>query len=142
MTDERVSLLVELGASKDKLSAFRAEASKEKKALEEEFDAGFEVIFNYGYGCYAFAHNFCGSKPRILAGMPDMSKSLPPEFFINPRCPSSAALGVPSIDPDANIREEPPVESLPTTEEGLVVQLGSPARVVKENEELDASGES
>ena len=33
LTDERVSLLVELGASKDELSAFRAEAFKEKKAL-------------------------------------------------------------------------------------------------------------
>ena len=50
LTYERVSLLVELGASKDELSAFRTEASKEKKVLEAEFDAGFEVIFNYGYG--------------------------------------------------------------------------------------------
>ena len=81
LIDERVSLLVELGANKDELSAFRAEASKEKKALEEEFDSGFEVIFNYGYGCCAFAHNFYGSKPRIPDGMPDKSKLLPPEFF-------------------------------------------------------------
>ena len=50
LIDERVSLLLKLGASKDELSAFREEASKDKKALEEEFDAGFEVIFNYGYG--------------------------------------------------------------------------------------------
>ena len=34
LTNERVSLLLELRASKDELSAFRAEASKEKKALE------------------------------------------------------------------------------------------------------------
>ena len=33
LTDERVSLLVELGASKDKLSAFHAEVSREKKVL-------------------------------------------------------------------------------------------------------------
>ena len=59
LVDERVSLLLELGASKDELSSFRVEASKEKKALEEAFD----VIFNYGYGCYAFAHNICGSEP-------------------------------------------------------------------------------
>ena len=32
LTYERVSLLVELGASKDELSAFRAEVAKEKKA--------------------------------------------------------------------------------------------------------------
>ena len=91
LTDERVFLLIGLGASKDELSVFLVAASKEKKALEEEFDASFEVIFNYGYGCCAFAHNICGSKPQILAGMLDTSKRLPPEFFINPRCPPSAA---------------------------------------------------
>ena len=87
LKDERVSLLLELRSSKDELFAFREEASKVNKALEEEFDAGFEVIFNYGYGCCAFAHNICWSKPRIPAGMPNMSKSLPPKFFINPRAP-------------------------------------------------------
>ena len=50
LVDERVSLLLELRASKDELSAFRAKASKERKALEEAFDAGFDSIFNYGYG--------------------------------------------------------------------------------------------
>ena len=84
LTDERVSLFVELGASKDELSAFHAEVAKEKKALEAEYDAGFEVIFNYGYGCCAFAHNICGSKPRIPAGMPDTLNPLPLEFFVNP----------------------------------------------------------
>ena len=87
LTDERVSLLVELKASKDELSAFRAKASKEKKALEKEFDISFEVIFNYGYGCYAFAHNICGSKPRIPARMLDTSRSLPPEFFYQSSMP-------------------------------------------------------
>ena len=48
LTDERVSLLVELRARKDELAAFRAEVSNDKKALEVEYDAGFEVIFNYG----------------------------------------------------------------------------------------------
>ena len=83
LIDERVSLLVELWASKDELSAFRAEASKEKKALKEAFDLGFDVIINYGYGCYAFAHNIYGRKPQILAGMPGTSKPLPPEFFLS-----------------------------------------------------------
>ena len=84
LIDEPVSLLVKLEASKDELSAFQVEAFKEKKALEEEFDAGFEVIFNYGYGCCAFAHR---SKPRILAGMPDTTKSLPPKFFYHSSMP-------------------------------------------------------
>ena len=84
IVDERVSLLLELGASKDKLIGVRVEASKEKKALEQAFDAGFEVIFNYGYGCCAFAHNICGSEPVIPEGMPNTPKPLPPKFFINP----------------------------------------------------------
>ena len=41
------------------------------------------MIFNYGYRCCTFAHNICGSQPVV----PDTSKSLTPEFFINPRCP-------------------------------------------------------
>ena len=75
LADERVSLLIELGASKDELFTFRAEASKEKKAMEEAFDEGFDVIFNYGYGCCAFSHNICGSVPVI----PNTSKPLLPE---------------------------------------------------------------
>ena len=70
--------------------------------------------------------------------MPDTSKPLPPEFFLNPRCPSSAALGVPVTDPGANIREELPIESLPAAEDGLGTQLDPPARVAGENEEPDA----
>ena len=91
LADERFSLLLELGASKEELARVRAEAAKEKKAMEEAFDSGFNVIFNYGYGCCAFTHDICGSEPMISDGMPDTSKPLPPKFFINPRCPLSAA---------------------------------------------------
>ena len=139
LTDERVSLLVELGASKDELFFFRAEVSKERKASEEAFDTSFDVIFKYSYGCCAFEHNICGSKPRIPVMMPDTSKSLPPEFFINPRCPPSNAPGIPTIDPDVNIREDLPTEGLPTAKERLSVQSDSPVRVAKENEEPDAA---
>ena len=52
--------------------------------MEEAFDAGFEVIFNYDYGCCAFTHNIYGSEPVIPDKMPDMSKPLPTKFFINP----------------------------------------------------------
>ena len=45
------------------------------------------MIFNYGYGFYAFAHNICGSQPEVLDGMSDTSKPLSLEYFINPRCP-------------------------------------------------------
>ena len=81
LTDEWVSLLVELGASKDELLAFRTEVAKEKKALEVEYDDGFEAIFNYGYGYCAFAHNIYGSKPKILDGMLGTLEPLTPDFF-------------------------------------------------------------
>ena len=67
--------------------ALQAQALKEKKALDEAYEEGFGVIFNYGYGCCAFAHNICGSQPVVLDRMPDTSNPLSPEFFINPRCP-------------------------------------------------------
>ena len=113
----------------------RAKASKEKKALEEAFEAGFEVIFNYGYGCCAFAHNICVSEPVILDGMPNTSKPLPPEFFFNPRCPPSAAPMVHTIDPDVDVREAG--NSPPVIEVGLGTPSDSPVRVIREDEEPD-----
>ena len=65
---------------------------KEKKALEEAYEEGLDVIFNYAYGCCAFTHNIYGSQPVVLDGMPDTSKPLSPEFFINPRCPRVMSL--------------------------------------------------
>ena len=52
LANKRVSLLLELGTCKDVVSAIQAEALKKKKALEEAYEEGFDVIFNYGYGCY------------------------------------------------------------------------------------------
>ena len=36
---------MEVGASKEELSAFQAKVTKERKAMEEEFDASSDVIF-------------------------------------------------------------------------------------------------
>ena len=58
--------------------AIWAEALKEKEALREAYEEGFDVIFNYGYGCCAFAHNICGSQPEVPDGMSDTSKPLSP----------------------------------------------------------------
>ena len=82
--DKRVSLLLELRTCKDEVFGIRVEALKEKRALEEAYEDGFDVIFNYGYGCCAFAHNICGSQPEVSDEMSDTSKRLTPEFFINP----------------------------------------------------------
>ena len=92
LADERVSLLLELGTCMDEVSPIRAESLKEKNALEEAYKEGFDVIFNYGYGCCAFAHNICGSQPEVPDGMLDTSNLLSLEFFINPRCPPGAVL--------------------------------------------------
>ena len=96
LTDERLSLLVELGTSKDDFAAFRERSFADRSAMEVEFDVRSNVIFNYGYGCCAFAHDIHGSKPKIPPGMPDTSTPLTPEFFVNPRCPpgSSFALSI------------------------------------------------
>ena len=139
LTDERVSLLVELGASKDELFAFRAETSKEKNDMEVDFDAAFEVIFNYGYDYCDFAHNIYGSKPRIPVGMLGTSQPLSPEFFINPRCPPDDVLVGASTAPKAGISEE--VEHSFTVGAKVGDNPDSLSRVTREREEPGAYGE-
>ena len=140
LTNERVSLLVELGANKDELSAFRVEVAKEKKVFEAEYDAGFEVIFNYGYDCCVFAHNIYGSKHGIPNGMPGTSQPLSPEFFVNPLCPPDAIPVGATVAPKAGISEEVEHSSAARAEVG-----GNPdslSRVAREREEPGAYGES
>ena len=76
--------------------------------MEAEFDASSDVIFKYGYGCYAFAQDICGSKPMIPAEMLNTKKLLPLEFFVNPRWPLSASSGHPGVVAGV---EEPPASS-------------------------------
>ena len=140
LIDEWVSLLVELGASKEELSAFCAEVAKEKKALKVEYDAGFEAIFNYGYGCYAFAHNIYGSKPKILDGMSGMSEPLTPKFFVNPRCPPVVVPAGAAVAPKAGVREE--VEHPPTTGAKASDNPDLSSRVAGDREDPGAPGES
>ena len=136
MKDEQVLILVELRASKDELSAFRVEVAKEKKAFEVEYDAGFEAIFNYEYGCCAFRHNICGSKPKIPDGILGTSEPLTLEFFVNPRCPPVGA----SVAPKAGVSEG--VEHSSTAGAQVGNNPDYPSRVAGEREDPDASGES
>ena len=48
---ERTSLLLELRATKDEVSSLYSQASRDKEAMEEEYQEALEVIFDYGYGC-------------------------------------------------------------------------------------------
>ena len=84
LMDERLSLLVELGATKEDFADFWEKSFAERSTLEAEFDASSDKIFNYGYGCCAFAHDIRGSKPKIHTGMLDTSTPITHEFFMNP----------------------------------------------------------
>ena len=97
--EEKLALVIELGAVKDDFSAFREKAAAEKEMLEAAFDSSGDTLFNYGYGCCAFAHNICGSKPEIPEGMPNPSVPLTVDFFANPRCPLSASVAASALDP-------------------------------------------
>ena len=156
---KRVSLLLELGTSKDEVSALQAHALKEKKALNEAHEEGFDMIFNYGYGCCAFAHNICGSQLVVIDGMPNTSKSLSSEFFINPQCPPSVvpteATTIDVRSGEAMIASEREVlaavleadvseagEHLSAAKVGLGNEPDSSTRVTGESEEHDVSGGS
>ena len=63
LTNERLSLILELGTIKDDFTALREKAVTDREAMEVEFDASGDTLFNYGYGCCVYTHNICGSKP-------------------------------------------------------------------------------
>ena len=105
LTNECLSLLMELGVIKEDFAAFWAKSSEEKSALEAKFDASSDVIFDYGYDCCAFAHDIRGSKPIIPVGMPGTSLPLPPEFFENPQSPRALRLSCPLLSPSRLLEE-------------------------------------
>ena len=71
LTDEQLSLFLELGTIKDDFAALREKVVADREAMEAEFDASGDTLFNYGYGCYVFTHNIRGRKPQIHNGMSD-----------------------------------------------------------------------
>ena len=121
LTNERLSLLMELRATKDDFEAFWERTSSEKTTMEAEFDASSDVNFNYGYGYCAFAHNICGSVPLIPVGMPNTSTPLTAEFFMNP--PNSSSV-FPDAEPVKTIGEDFLAKSLPAVEDGVDIPPG------------------
>ena len=73
--------------TKDEISSLHSQASKDKEAMEEDYQKALEVIFAYNYKCYAFKHNICGDQLEVPDGMPNSSDQLPLEFFMSPKCP-------------------------------------------------------
>ena len=116
LTDERLSLLVELGTTKDDFEAFRERSFTKRSALEVEFNASSDVIFNYGYGCCAFTHDIRWSKPKIPPGMPDTSTPLTLEFFMNPRCPPGSSFAFLTAEPVETAEEALAYKGLPGAE--------------------------
>ena len=75
---DRTSLLLELRATKDKVSPLQSQAGKDKEAMEEEYHKALELIFAYRYGCCIFKHNIYGDRPEVPEGMLDYADPLPP----------------------------------------------------------------
>ena len=118
---------MELGATKDDFTAFREKSSAERSALEAEFDASSDVIFNYDYNCCAFAHDIRGSKPKIPTGMLDTSTPLTPEFFENPRCPPGSSLALSTDEHVKTTEEDLADKGLPGAEGEVDILLEPPA---------------
>ena len=125
--DERLTLDMELGAIKDEFVAFREKAASEREAIEAEFDASGDKIFNYSYGCIAFTYNICGSKPQISDGMPNPSVPLTAEFFANLRCPPGTSSAAPTLDPVAVSREDCSENSPAAAGVGTILPKDPPA---------------
>ena len=106
LVDEKLALVIELGALKDDFAAFREKAAADREVMEVEFDSSDDTLFNYGYDCCAFTQNICGSKPQIQDGMPNPSVPLTAEFFANPHCPPGALTAASALAPIAISGEE------------------------------------
>ena len=126
-SDEKLALVIELGALKDEYAAFRDKAAADKEAIEAEFDSSGDTLFNYGFRCCAFMYNICGSKPQISDGMPNPSVPLTTEFFANPRCPPSASVAASALNPIAVNVEDRLKNSPAAAEEEVVLPLAQEA---------------
>ena len=116
---EQTSLLLELKASKDEVYYLHSQTSKDKEAMEEDYQKTLDQIFAYGYVCCAFKHSICGDLPGIPDGMPDSINPLPPEFFVNPRCPlAPTSVEVKVVEVDLGEATKDPEEDVVAKEQG------------------------
>ena len=120
---------------KDDFAAFREKAAAEREAMEAEFDSSGNTLFDYGYGCCAFVHNICGSKPQISEGMPNPSVPLTAEFFANPRCPPDSSAAVSALDPIAVSGEDSSENSPAVAGEEAVLPMAQEEAVLPTNQE-------
>ena len=57
---EQTSLLLELEASRDEVSALHSHVGKDKEAMVEDYQKALKLIFAYSYGCCTFKHGIRG----------------------------------------------------------------------------------
>ena len=130
LADEKLALVIELGALKDEYAAFQEKAAADRDSMEAEFDSSGDKLFNYGYGCCAFAQNICGSKPEIPDGMPNPSVPLTAELFANPHCPSNTSAAASAPGSIVVIEEDRSAIILPTTGEETVLSTNGEEAVL------------
>ena len=117
-----MALVIELRAVKDDFAAFRENVTADREMMEVVFDSIGDTLFNYCYGCCAFAHDIRGSKPKIPEGMPNPSVPLTADFFANPHCPPGVSVAASSLDPVVVIEEDRSVNSPSATGEEAILQ--------------------
>ena len=135
LVDEKLALVIELGPLKDDFATFRDKATVHMEAMEAEFESSGDTLFNYGYGCYAFKYNICGSTPQIPDGMPNPSVPLTAEFFANPRCPPSVLATAFALDPIAVSGEDRSENSLAMAGEEAVLPMAQEEAVLPTGQE-------
>ena len=59
LTDERLSLILELGTINDDFATLWEKAIADREVMDANFDTSGDTLFNYGYGCCVFTHNIC-----------------------------------------------------------------------------------
>ena len=135
LADEKLALVIELGALKDDFVAFRDKAAVDREAMEAAFDSSGDTLFNYGYGYCAFTYNICGRKPQIPDGMSNPSVLLTAEFFANPRCPPGPPTAASDLDPIAVSGEDRSKNSPATAEEEAVLPMDQEEAILSTDQE-------
>ena len=144
LADEKLALVIELGALKDDFAAFRKKVAADRESMEAKFDSSGDTLFNYGYCCCDFMYNICGSKPIIPNDMSNPSVPLTAEFFTNLRCPPGASAAASALDRIAVSGEDRSENSpavageevvLPTDQEEAVLSMEQEEAVLPVDQE-------
>ena len=135
LENEKLALVIKLGAVNDEFAAFREKAASDREMMEAKLDSSGDTLFKYGYGCCAFTHNICGSKPQIPDRMPNPSVPLTAEFFANPHCPPSASAAASALDPIVVSGEDRSENSPATAGEEAVLPMDREKAVLPTDQE-------